>query len=283
MYCQVIKILILKLKIKLGAAESSPSKFTSRTYRAENTYAINSGKWYYEVEVLTAGSIKIGWTHASCYPTTDISYDQISYSFDVSCSAKWHCNSSDHFGKACAVGDIVGVMIDLVDKTISFSLNGEFLLDSVGSEAAFDMIPVENYVPAFSLYSGQKIRVNFGQDVNSLRYFTNCGLQEGYEPFAVNMTKLITFWYSNEVPNFEAIEESHESLEIIPSSSQDSSPCFKIVSKTFGAEKTRMEYLRLSLPVTFNDEYTPRVLTREKRMNALSIYKSQLEEEAESN
>lgn len=168
--------------------------------------------------MLTSGAIKIGWTLASCYPTCDISNDSNSYAFDVSASTKYHNCSSDHFGKACVVGDIVGVMIDLVDKTISFSLNGEFLLDSVGSEAAFDSIGVDSYVPAFSLYSGQKIRVNFGQDVNSLKYFTNCGLQEGYEPFAVNMTKAITFWYSNEVPNFEPIDESHESLEIVPSS-----------------------------------------------------------------
>lgn len=154
---------------------------------------------------------------STCSPSCDISSDLVSFAFDVSASTKWHSNSSDHFGKACVVGDIVGVMIDLVDKTVSFSLNGEFLLDSVGSEAAFDTIAIDSYVPAFSLYSGQKIRVNFGQDVNSLRYFTNCGLQEGYEPFAVNMTKPITFWYSNEVPTFETIEESHESLEIIPS------------------------------------------------------------------
>lgn len=28
-------------------------------------------------------------------------------------------------------------------------------------------------------------RLTFGQDVNTLKFFTTCGLQEGYEPFCV--------------------------------------------------------------------------------------------------
>lgn len=146
-------------------------------------------------------------------------------------------------------------MIDLQDKTVSFSLNGEILLDPLGSEAAFDAIFTQvEYIPAFSLGCGQKIRCNFGQDVNSLRYFTNCGLQEGYEPFGVNMTKNIPFWYSNEIPIFENIDESHEALEC-SNVVQDSTPCIKVASKTFGAEATKMEYIRLCLPITFHDEF----------------------------
>lgn len=190
---------------------------------------------------------------------------------------------SEAFGKVCNVGDIVGVMIDFQDKNISFSLNGEFLLDSVGSEIAFEGINADDggYVPAFTLLSGQKIRVNFGQDVNSLRYFTNCGLQEGYEPFAVNMTKAITFWYSDQIPIFQNIEENHDSLEIV-TTNNDNTPCMKLTSKSFGSGKTKMEYLRLSLPVCFNEEFVSRSTVKEKRMNALALYKSQLEEEADN-
>ncbi len=163
---------------------------------------------------MSNGPIKIGWSNVKSNSNLDISNDPNSYSFDCSGARKCH-NGSDPFGKTCVVGDIVGVMIDLQDKTISFSLNGELLIDSVGSETAFENINVDQYVPAFTLYSGQKLRVNFGQDVNSLKFFTNCGLQEGYEPFAVNMTKPITFWYTNEVPIFENVDDNHESLEMI--------------------------------------------------------------------
>jgi hypothetical protein len=51
---------------------------------------------------------------------------------------------------------------------------------------AFDnVIACDGFVPAMTLAAGQKARLNFGQDCNSMKYFTTCGLQEGYEPFCV--------------------------------------------------------------------------------------------------
>lgn len=47
------------------------------------------------------------------------------------------------------------------------------------------LILVVGYVPGFTMGFNQQGKVNFGQDVNSLKYFTCCGLQEGYEPFCV--------------------------------------------------------------------------------------------------
>lgn len=44
-----------------------------------------------------------------------------------------------------------------------------------------------------TLGAGQKARLNFGQDSNTLKYFTTCGLQEGYEPFCVYASFFIFF------------------------------------------------------------------------------------------
>ena len=66
-----------------------------------------------------------------------------------------------------------------------FSLNGELLIDGMGSETAFTDVQGEEFVPAFTLGVGQRCRLVFGQDVNTLKYFSSCGLQEGYEPFCV--------------------------------------------------------------------------------------------------
>ena len=197
-------------------------------------------------------------------------------------------------------------MLDLQDRTISFSLNGELLLDSVGSETAFNDVDIsEGYVPAVTLGTAQKAKFNFGQDVNSLKYFTNYGLQEGYEPFCVNMSRQITLWYSKEIPLFSVINSNHETIEfffkLILNFSQDSPPCLKLISKSFGnVDKIILEYLRLNLPVTFNDEFLTkynlkinsvslislfaslRSVINERRMNALNIYKNQLEEESYS-
>ena len=64
-------------------------------------------------------------------------------------------------------------------------MNGELLVDPSAGDAAFNEVAGEDFVPACSLDIGQKVRVNFGHDVDTLKFFTMCGLQEGYEPFFV--------------------------------------------------------------------------------------------------
>lgn len=256
----------------------------TRTYRAEKTLSVITGKWYYEVEILTNGLIKVGWSNTSCTAIREIGLDPKTYSYD-GYNVRKNNVTSEPFGKKWSVGDVIGVMIDLQHRTISFSINGELLLDSVGNESAFKNLEInEGYVPSFSLGANQKVRLNFGQDVNSLKYFTNCGLQEGYEPFCVNMTRAISFWYTKELPIFTTVDSDNNKLEIVRvNPSQDTPPCIKIISKTFGTtDKTSIEYLRLSLPVTFHDEYLSKSTIMERRMNALNVYRSQIEEEAEN-
>ena len=68
-----------------------------------------------------------------------------------------------------------------------FSLNGELLMDALGGETSFADVHGDGvgFVPACTLGVGQKARLIYGQNVDSLKYFTTCGLQEGYEPFCV--------------------------------------------------------------------------------------------------
>ena len=64
------------------------------------------------------------------------------------------------------------------------------------------------YAPAvWGLAYPQRVKLNFGHDVDTLKFFTLCGLQEGYEPFCVNMTRPLTFWYSKQLPIFENAED----------------------------------------------------------------------------
>lgn len=58
-------------------------------------------------------------------------------------------------------------------------------MDALGGETSFADVQGDNFVPAFTLGVGQKAKLIFGQDVTALKYFTTCGLQEGYEPFCV--------------------------------------------------------------------------------------------------
>ena len=76
-------------------------------------------------------------------------------------------------------------MMNFTIIPLGFSLNGELLVDPVAGDAAFSDVIGESFLPAFTLSSGQKCRLNFGHNVDSLKFFTTCGLQEGYEPFCV--------------------------------------------------------------------------------------------------
>ena len=227
-----------------------------RSYRAEKTYAVTTGKWYYEAEILTDGMVRLGWANISFLPNFEIGGDDNSFGYDCSVAKKFNGGSSEAFGKPVQIGDVVGVMLDLHDRVISYSLNGELLLDSVGSESAFsDIVPHEiGYVPALTLGVGQRVRLVFGQDINGLKHFSNCGLQEGYQPFCVNMNRQMTFWFNKDEPIFCDVDEN-SSVEVIriPAGS-DSSPALKLSHKLFETqEKASWEFLRLSLPVQINE------------------------------
>ena len=70
------------------------------------------------------------------------------------------------------------------------------------------------FIPVCSLGVAQVGRMNFGKDVSTLKYFTICGLQEGYEPFAVNTNRDITMWLSKRLPQFLQVPSSHEHIEV---------------------------------------------------------------------
>ena len=59
------------------------------------------------------------------------------------------------------------------------------MMDAMGGETAFSEVVGDAFVPACTLGLSQRTRLAFGHDVNALKFFTQCGLQEGYEPFCV--------------------------------------------------------------------------------------------------
>lgn len=57
-------------------------------------------------------------------------------------------------------------------------------------------------------------RLNLGRQVGSLQYFTVCGLQEGYRPFAINMARNPALWMSWKQPQFTSILPDDHYLQV---------------------------------------------------------------------
>uniref|UniRef100_A0A8C0H668 B30.2/SPRY domain-containing protein n=1 Tax=Chelonoidis abingdonii TaxID=106734 RepID=A0A8C0H668_CHEAB len=195
--------------------ESLLSKvFLFRIFRTEKTYAVKAGKWYFEFEAVTAGDMRVGWTRPGCQPDQELGSDEQAFVFDGFKAQRWH-QGNEHFGRSWLAGDVVGCMVDMNEHTMTFTLNGEILLNDSGSELAFKDFEVgDGFIPVCSLGLSQMGRMNFGKDVSSLKYFTICGLQEGYEPFAVNTNRDITLWLSKRLPQFFPVPPNHEHIEV---------------------------------------------------------------------
>jgi len=120
---------------------------------------VHKGKWYYETTIKSAGSIRVGWCSKSYIGTTQpIGTNEHSWAFDGTHSKKYHNNfMGEAYGDWCVKGDVIGTILDLDGRKISFTKNGKDL------GFAFKNIRVSGGLsPAISLSGGTKVEVNFG-------------------------------------------------------------------------------------------------------------------------
>lgn len=57
-------------------------------------------------------------------------------------------------------------------------------------------------------------RLNLGRQEESLQYFNVCGQQEGYKPFAFNMTRDPSLWMSWKLPQFTSVIPDDPNLQV---------------------------------------------------------------------
>ncbi|KAM9842965.1 LOW QUALITY PROTEIN: ryanodine receptor 3 [Aulostomus maculatus] len=229
-----------------------------RFFRVERTYAVRTGKWYFEFEAVTGGDMRVGWARPGCKPDVELGTDELAFVFD---GYRGHCLNmgSRLFGRCWHTGDVVGCMINMEDKSMIFTLNGEILITSKGSELCFtDFETEDGFIPVCSLGLAQVGRMNLGKDASSFKYYTMCGLQEGFEPFAVNMNRELTMWFSKRLPTFVNVPKDHNHITVTRiDGTIDSPPCLKVTHKTFGTQNSNadMVFCRLSMPVEFHSVF----------------------------
>jgi len=55
---------------------------TIRFFRVEQTYAVKTGKWYFEFEALSGGDMRVGWARPGCRPDVELGIDDQAFVFD---------------------------------------------------------------------------------------------------------------------------------------------------------------------------------------------------------
>ncbi|KAJ3610589.1 hypothetical protein NHX12_022681 [Muraenolepis orangiensis] len=234
-----------------GVPSSSAERY--RMFRADQRYAVTEGRWYFEFEALTAGDMRVGWARPGCSPDRELGSDNLAYAFDGA-KAQWYHEGGEPLGCPWKRGDVVGCLLDMTQRTMVVSLNGEMLLNHKGSElAASDFDAGDGLLPVVSVGVNQAGRLNLGRQGGSLQYFTLCGLQEGYQPFAVNMAREPALWMSWRQPQFTSILPHHLDLLVTRDSGKaDASPSLKVTQRTLapphmGGSETG--FYRLSMSV----------------------------------
>ena len=140
-----------------------------------------SGKWVYEVTLLTNGLFQIGFCQLNTAFTRHegVGDDKSSFAYDGYRRFLWNKDRKP-YGKYWDTGDVVGVGIDLDKKNIEFFLNG------VSLGVAFNNIPKGDnvaYFPAFSLMNGESCIFNFGQMPFKYEY-------KNYQSFDTPLSKI---------------------------------------------------------------------------------------------
>ncbi|KAF8933880.1 RING finger and SPRY domain-containing protein 1 [Dissophora ornata] len=133
------------------------------------TKSVSQGKWYYEVTLVTAGIMQLGWAtiHSQFSPEdgTGIGDDIFGFAYDGCRNLIWVGGESDPYGEceAWKAGDVVGFYLDIDNAVMECFINGK----SLGKISPFErdhfgIQAISGYYPALSFTSFQQASVNFG-------------------------------------------------------------------------------------------------------------------------
>ncbi|XP_061645502.1 ryanodine receptor 2-like isoform X2 [Phyllopteryx taeniolatus] len=223
-----------------------------KVFRADKSFAVTLGKWYFECELVTSGNMRVGWARPGCTPAKELGSDDQAFVFD-GFEARWYHQGGEPLGRAWQRADVVGCLLDMTESTMMVTLNGELLFNDRGSElAAKDFDIRDGLLPVVSVGVNQVVRLNLGRQEGSLQYFSACGLQEGYEPFAVNMARDPSLWMSWKQAQFMSILPDDPTLQVNRvSGSNDSLSSLRVAQQLLAHHGggSEMGFYRLSMSI----------------------------------
>lgn len=145
-----------------GLKVSNSNNYSYVTARC-NVGVKGAGKWYYEVSIDQNADLRIGWSSINCtlQPKNNsaLGTDNESWGYDGQNATKYcNGNSSDYGTRYWKNGDIIGVLLDLDSRKISYFQNGKDL------GVAFTSVPRDKFLyPSVSVRRYQGVTFNFGK------------------------------------------------------------------------------------------------------------------------
>jgi len=144
---------------------------------ARATFAVSSGKWYWEVEADSLGQSGVGrefigvvspeWRLGTGSAGSNFSQDSTGYAYNT-VGQKINNGSASSYGSSLSAGNIVGVALDLDNGKIWWSVNGTFQASgdpAAGTNEAYSGV-LGTFAPAFAVDYGtgtSRLIANFGQ------------------------------------------------------------------------------------------------------------------------
>lgn len=126
-------------------------------------FPVSSGKWYYEMTLLSSGCIQIGWADSSYVGGTSgegVGDDSHSWAFDGWRTYIWH-EISTPWGARWNTGDVVCCSVDIENKIMSFTLNGYG--EEIDMGVAFSNFKFQGGLyPCVSFNKKERVQFNFG-------------------------------------------------------------------------------------------------------------------------
>jgi Kip1 ubiquitination-promoting complex protein 1 len=116
--------------------------------------------FFYEVTLMGDGLAQVGWCQLGTpfNSHNGVGDDGGSYAYDGNRVKRWN-GSSVNYGEQWSTGDVIGSLIDLKNREISYWRNKKFLgVAFTGIEVGENMA----YFPSVSLEKGMRVAFNFG-------------------------------------------------------------------------------------------------------------------------
>ncbi|XP_044731222.1 E3 ubiquitin-protein ligase RNF123-like [Chrysoperla carnea] len=153
----------LRIKTQYGTVTMNDARTSiiaqSNTATVCGDCVVCRGKWMYEVQLKSRGSMRIGWLKHGQKCTRDKGVGDVygSYGFDGNQKRLITSGSIRMYGETWHTGDILGVFIDFQRQIVEYSMNGR----------SFGCVGIDNVqfvYPAMTLTKYESVYVNFGRE-----------------------------------------------------------------------------------------------------------------------